>query len=597
MTSGKKIAKNRKIIRTMLLNAAFGITLMEISGAITYIIDGIITSRYLGSTALAASGMSGICFTLLAIVSGVIAAGSQQVYCDELGDTKNKDKSSTFAKVFTFTAIASVIVALIGIAASGLLASAVGAPVHLAELHTFARNYMMAFFTGAPAHIFSAVLIPAVQLNGDNKIITLSIAVLIISDIVGDLFNVLVVHGGMFGMGLATSLSYYLSASTLLLSFFKKESLFRISIKKPDMNMLRSIFDIGLPRATKRLGNFIRPFFINNLIMIAGGSAAMAAFTVEQNIRYFTESVGVGIGGAAFLLAGIFINEKDPTSLRQTSRESINAVICGVGALAVVYFAAAPLLTKLYLQADSESFEWAVMILRCHAVSLPFLAFNEYYLNIIQAAKKIKLTHLITLLNKLIYIVILSFVLYYIMGITGIWLAIPLSEILLCASIIICNALRSRSNPMRATAFSFIDDAADKSAKQIEISIRNTDDLTHAQTLIIDFCKENRFDEKTSYMIQLFFEEVCMLIIGHGFNGKKSHSIDIRILCNENDIVLRTKDNCKPFNLKERQLMLGNSEEAVYTNDAYMGIGMVTKLAKSVDYINIMNINNFIVVL
>lgn len=592
MPSKNGLAKNRKIIQRMLLNAAFGITLMEISGAVTYIIDGIITSRYLGSTALAASGMSGICFTILAIVSGVIAAGSQQLYCNELGDVKSSGQSGTFAKVITFTVIASVLVAIIGILSSGALASAVGAPPHLTELHRYARNYMMAFFIGAPAHIFSAILIPAVQLNGDNKIITLSIAILIISDVAADLLNVLVIHGGMFGMGLATSLSYYLSAFTLLLSFFKKESLFKIRLKRPDSTTLRTIFDIGLPRATKRLGNFIRPFFINNLIMIAGGSIAMAAFTVEQNLRYFTESVGVGIGGAAFLLAGIFINEKDPTSLRQVSGESIRAIILGIGAVAIVYFLTAPLLTRLYLPADSPSLEWAVMILRCHAVSLPFLGFNEYYLNIIQAAGKIKLTHLITLLNKLIYIVVLSFILYHIMGITGIWLAIPISEILLCASILLCNALKNRENPRRVSRFSLIDDVNDESMSQLEISIKGAADLDRAQNAIIDFCKENAFDSKTSYMIQLYFEEVCMLIVQHGFNDGKPHSIDIRIIYSDSGIVLRTKDNCIPFSQQERQLMMGN-----IANDDYMGITMVTALAKTVDYVNIMNINNFIVVL
>ena len=42
----------------MLRNAAFGIILMEIAGAITYIIDGIMTSRFLGDFALAASGIA-----------------------------------------------------------------------------------------------------------------------------------------------------------------------------------------------------------------------------------------------------------------------------------------------------------------------------------------------------------------------------------------------------------------------------------------------------------------------------------------------------------------------------------------------------------
>lgn len=71
--------KNKDIIiGKMLRNAAFGIILMEIAGAITYIIDGIMTSRFLGDIALAASGIASVSYTILAIISGVISAGGQK---------------------------------------------------------------------------------------------------------------------------------------------------------------------------------------------------------------------------------------------------------------------------------------------------------------------------------------------------------------------------------------------------------------------------------------------------------------------------------------------------------------------------------------
>lgn len=63
-----KISKGgNSMVRKLLINSAFGIMLMEIAGAITYIIDGIVTSRFIGDTALAASGMTCLCFTILAI--------------------------------------------------------------------------------------------------------------------------------------------------------------------------------------------------------------------------------------------------------------------------------------------------------------------------------------------------------------------------------------------------------------------------------------------------------------------------------------------------------------------------------------------------
>lgn len=492
--------------------------------------------------------------------------------------------------VIFITLVVSIIIVLLGIIFSGFLASLMGADVKDATLHNNTSDYIRGFFIGAPGHIFVAVLIPLVQLNGSNKLITASIAMLTISDIAGDFLNVAVLGWGLFGMGLATSISYYLSAFVLLLSFISKNSLFKISFNKLCFDNLHRLVTIGMPRATKRIGNFLRPFFINRLILFAGAGVAMASFTVQQNIRYLAECVGVGIGGAVFLIVGIFLGEKHIDSLVATSKKALQYILIFVGGLAIIYFFLSPFLAQLYLDTSSPSYSGAVTVLRCHAVSLPFLAFNEYYINLLQAEEKIKLTNVVTLMNKLVYIVVLSFILVYPLGTTGLWLSIPLSEILLTVTIILANGIKNRSNPNRKSFFSMFDDVDIMQGSHVEFVINSKEEFSEMQKQVIDFCNELGIDKKTAYMIQLFFEEVTMLIINHGFDNRKKHSINIRIYKDEDDIILRTKDNCRAFSGKEQDEMYRKIRE-----NEYLGISMVTKLAKKVDYINVMNINNFII--
>lgn len=588
----KVLEKRNKniIIGKMLRDAAFGIILMEIAGAITYIIDGIMTSRFLGDFALAASGIASVSYTILAIISGVISAGGQKICCSEIGNGKKEQANRTFSMVFFITLVVSIIIALLGIIFSGLLASLMGAGVKDATLHNNTSDYIRGFFIGAPGHIFVAVLIPLVQLNGSNKLIAASIVALTISDIAGDFLNVAVLGWGLFGMGFATSMSYYISAIVLLLSFISKNSLFKISFKKLCFDNLRQLIRIGMPRATKRIGNFLRPFFINRLILFAGAGVAMASFTVQQNIRYLAESVGVGIGGAVFLIVGIFLGEKDIDSLVATSKKALQYILIFVGGLAIIYFVLSPLLARLYLDTNSTSYSGAVTVLRCHAVSLPFLAFNEYYINLLQAEEKIRLTNVVTLMNKLVYIVIISFILVYPLGTIGLWISIPLSEILLTATIILANGIKNRSNPNRKSFFSMFDDVDIKQGSHVEFVINSKEEFGEMQNKVIDFCNKLGIDRKTAYMIQLFFEEVTMLIINHGFDHRKNYSINIRIYKDEDEIILRTKDNCKAFSAKEQDEMYRKIKE-----NEYLGISMVTKLARKVDYINVMNINNFII--
>lgn len=582
-------SKNRQnLIHSMFASAVFGVVLSELSSGVANIVDGIITSRYLGSLALSALGLSGICYSLLSIVSGIISAGAQQIYCSELLDGKEGRKHNTFAKTITLTLPIALLIMVLGIFTSDLLASAVGAPADTGILHDSVRNYMIGVLLGAPAFILTPVLIPAVQLNGDNKLISLSLTVLIATDVLGDLLNVTLFHGGIFGIGLASALSYYASVSVLCISFFKKSSMFKLGLKLPDKFIIQKIFDTGLPKATKRLCNFIRPLFINNMIMLAGGSIAMAAFSVEQNLKNFTEAMGAGIAGASFLMTGVFLREHYPDALRFVAKSATRAIILGVGSFSVLYFLTAPLLARIYLTADSPSFAPAVFVLRCHAVSLPFLAFNEYYFNIVQASRKLKLSHMITVLEKLVFIVSTSFILSRMFGVNGLWLAIPVSEFLLCISILLCTAIRNRKNPMRTSRFSFVDDRDGERLPRVEVTVTSPEDLPHGQEKIHNFCLEQGFSPKTTYIIQLFFEELCMTIIRHGFFDAQKHFIEIRVFHAKDKILLRSTDNCKTFTYQERQMMFDRLEA-----DEYLGINMISKMAKDVNYVDMLKINHF----
>ena len=588
----KKARKHRPhwIIRSQIKNAAFGIALMEVAGSVANIIDGIITSHFLGSTALAASGMMGICFTVLAVISGVFSAGTQQICCNEIGRGDVKSANRIFSTTILVVLVLSILITILGVGGADWIATASGASPSMPELHRNARDYARGFLLGAPAHLFIAILIPEVQLEGKNKRITVSIVALTVADIVFDLLNVKVFHGGLLGMGIATSASYYVSAIILFMTFLKKESLFKIRLFQPDFHTLPTVLQIGLPRATKRVGNLIRPFIINRLILLVGGSAAMAAFSVEQNVRYLTESPGVGLSGAILLLIGMFLGEKDQRAIKRTVKITWQYIVLMIGTLAVVYFIMAPWITQLYLPMDSPAYPLAIVILRCHALSLPFLAFNEFYISLVQAVGKLKTAHVVTLLNKLIYIVLLSFMLQIFYGVYGLWAAIPLSEILLCVSILLVNAVKNRKNQLRESAFSLLDDVETNSDSNIEIYINSKDQVSNAILQLKEFCEKRSLELKTSYHIQLFFEEIILLAIEHGFQEKKNPIIAVRIVKDKDDIILRVKDNCRPFNVSEQKAMYDE-----VSTGKYMGIQIISKMAKEVSYINAMNLNQFVI--
>lgn len=76
-------------------------------------------------------------------------------------------------------------------------------------------------------------------------------------------------------------------------------------------------------------------------------------------------------------------------------------------------------------------------------------------------------------------------------------------------------------------------------------------------------------------------------MVSHGFAADdKRHSVDIRVVNKGDDLVLRIKDDCIPFDPSERSEMV-NSEDRV----SNIGIRIVYKMASSVGYQHILGIN------
>ncbi len=578
-----------RIIRKMLVSSAFGIVLAEVSGAATNVIDGVVTSRFLGSTALAATGMGNICYTILAVLSGILAGGAQSVASKKVGSGKIKEASQIFSMILTVTCAISALIAVLGIIGAPEIANLIGVSRTDAALFEGTVQYIRGFLIGAPANTQMLVLISFVQLEGKNKQISVSAIVMAGADIVGDLLNATVFHGGLFGMGLTTAISFYAAIVVLYTAFIGKTGVFRFRLKDVSFQELGSVIRIGLPRATKRIGNIIRPLFVNRVILAVGGSTAMAAFAVQGNVKYVTEAIGVGMSSSIFLLVGIFVSEKDVTALKSTVRLSIRGIVTNVTAVAIIYFCLALIIVKCFYDASSPAYGEAIQVIRCHAVSLPFLAFNECFIGYMNGIGKLKTAHVITIIERLFLITILTAVLGKLCGVFGIWLSIALNEILLCLALIVISAIKARKNPNRDSAFVLFDEKTEVGSS-VEFTITNRDQIGQMQDAVVNFCKEQGMDQKQTYHVHLFFEELCVLIMEHGFDDKKKHSIDLRIYKDQDHFILRTRDDCKALSAADQKAIYEEAKEG-----KFMGIQMVVKLAKNVQYINSIAINNFII--
>jgi anti-sigma regulatory factor (Ser/Thr protein kinase) len=82
-------------------------------------------------------------------------------------------------------------------------------------------------------------------------------------------------------------------------------------------------------------------------------------------------------------------------------------------------------------------------------------------------------------------------------------------------------------------------------------------------------------------------EEMAGNIVDHGFvKDNKKHSVDVRVVRKDDDVILRLRDDCVPFDPGERMSMA--SSDDITKN---IGIRMIFRMATDVQYQNILGLN------
>ena len=309
---GRSRIQNRSsILSHLFANIIFSMILVELANVGCGFVDGVIISRFLGTTAIAAQGIAYPYFSFLGIISGMLATGMQSLCTTYIGEGRKKELNSVFSLTCLVAGVFSILITLFLLLMSKQISvSLTGANAGAALLRDV-QSYLRGVAVGTPALIFVAILAPIVQMDGSKMLVRTSVIVLCIADVIGDLL-VAALGGGMFGMGLATSISNYFGVAILLLHFFTKNCTAHFTLSGLNPGQLGQILKIGLPKATKRLANTLRPLILNSLVLKYGAAAAMSAMSVRNNLNNLMDVFGSGLVSATLLMISILWGEKKP---------------------------------------------------------------------------------------------------------------------------------------------------------------------------------------------------------------------------------------------------------------------------------------------
>ena len=446
---------------------------------------------------------------------------------------------------------------------------------------------------GAPAFIVAQIMVPFLQISGNRVRLAGAVVLMTVSDIAFDLVNVFVLRGGMLGMGLASSLSYYLALAVGAAYFCRKDCLFKLRLKAVTGKVCARLFRHGVPTAINSLAMVVLVFTLNKILLGVGGNLSVAAYSVISTVGNICYCFGSGVASVALLLAAIFYSDEDRTAIHTLVKTMSFYAVALDAALILAVLLLAPALAGLFLTKPAAR-EMTIRGLRLFCLSLLPCSLNTSFKNYYQGVNRVRLTELISLLQNVTFPVLAAFLLSRVWGIDGVWLSFLTGELLTMAVVCALVWTKNKRVALSAEAFALLPKGFGVGeADRIEMSVRSREEAMQASVEAQAFCRAHGENERNSALISLCVEEMVRNIVEHGFKKeRRGQSVDVRLLFKDGQRVLRIRDNCVNFD-PVAYLKLHETDDPT----AHIGIRMVMKMVKSANYVNSLGLNNLTLVL
>lgn len=581
---------NGKIISKLFKKSVISIIAAAIATMVGVVIDGIVIGRFLGPDSMAAYGLVTPIINLATAFSGILATGAQVVCAQHLGAGKSEKARRVFSMCMVVTAVVAAIMMIVILLFRGGISEILGARGKSAHLLPLVSDYLLGMVFAFPSVLLLFEFNSLMRLDGDPNRVIVAVVVMTLLDVAGDLLNALVIHGGMLGMGLATSISYFAALVIMLLHFTKKDIIFKFSPKNLNIKDLKDILTTGSSSAMGSVSAMLKNGVLNGvMVATALSSTAVAAFGVVTTVFNFTSSIMIGVGLTTAMIAGMILGEQDRSGAEALVKVSVKtALVIGL-LLGVVVFVFSDWIAGVFGSSDGvQMVELAARGLKFYAVSIILYGVNIVFVNYTQGMRRMAVTNIFCFLQGFVFMVLPALLLSGSMQTDAVWISYIIGESATLLFIWIFAAVRKRGIPFKTSDFLFLKEPFGVEKKnQFEVSITEEYEVIPASVAVGDFCSTHNASEKTKLLISLFVEELGNNIVKYGFSDKKGHSIDIRVIRTEDGWIMRFRDNCKQFD-PTAWIKLHESEDP----SSNIGIRMVCGMAKKVDYLSTMELNN-----
>lgn len=343
---------------------------------------------------------------------------------------KSRENGRNKDRIFTGTLLLAGCFAAVFFAAGAFFSKPIAAVMGAdAAVFEMTETYLRMILLFAPAYLLNDVMICFVRNDGAPKLAMLAMLGGSMANILLDYIFIFPLQMGIFGAVLATGLAPLCSLLILSRHWLCRQNGFHPVKTKGSRSLFQPILSLGFPSLVTEVSSGVVIIVFNRIILGLQGNIGVAAYGVIANLSLVVIAVFTGIAQGMQPLASKAHGQQNPRQARQTLRYALltTALLAG-GIYLGVFWGADPIAQIFNSENNRQLQEIAMAGLRIYFTAVVFAGMNIVFSTYFAATEKAAPAHAVSLLRGFFIIVPMAFALSALWGITGVWLAFPVTE-------------------------------------------------------------------------------------------------------------------------------------------------------------------------
>ena len=582
-----KKTSNMKIVTGQMFKLLPIQILLAAVGSLNAIVSSIFASNYVGVEAMGAVGIYAPIGMLITSISTILVGGCV-ILC---GEYMGKNQRNRMQNVFSLNLVLSLLISAVFIVLFLLLGSfdLTGFLTRDPAVRPLFNRYLIGQAIGVIPLMLGSSFAAFLSLENKAKRSLIASVAYIIANIVLCYVFVQRLRMEAFGLALASALGMWVFLGVQAPVFLSGKSQMRMRVRDLSWGESGAIIRIGLPGAASNVYQTARGLIVNRLLELFVGSVGVSAFAGAGSLMGLFWALPAGMLAVSRLMISVSVGEEDRQTLTDVMRVMFRRYLplqCCLSALIIV--CAVPLTRILFRDPAEPVYMMTVWGMRILPLCMPMSIICMHFTCYGQASGKQGLVHVLALLDGVVDVAVFTALMIRSLGMNSVYAANVLNGVVTTLVILGYAILKKKGFPRNMEELMVIPDSFGVPASErMDLSVRSVEEVVSISERVQSFCLSKGIDGRRAYLAGLSLEEMAGNIVDHGFTkDSKRHAIDVRVVHKGDDVILRIKDDCVPFDPgMRRQLDEGGDLSK------NIGIRMVFGIARDVQYQNILGLN------